>query len=574
MTNSASVNTDSTVIRLQEDHDWDATADVVVVGTGVAGNTTAIHCADLGASVIMLEKADAPGGTSAKSGGGMMIPNNNYQRALGKVEAKEDFVAFLARVGRPLLFDPSSPTFGLPQWEYDLIETYFDNGADALARLEDLGALRVVHIPDWPSYNDVPQDKSSRGRYLTPADDGGRMSNGRNAIDRMAAKIAELGVEVRLAFRVDGLYLNDAGEAVGIRGRQGDSVVSIRALKAVVFASGGFTHNADLTAEYLNGQIVGGCAALTNTGDFIPIAKSLGVPLHQMNGAFFAPVVYEQAILKDPAMIANFNCAGDSVMVVNKYGVRVGNEKATYNDRTQSHFAWDPHRAEYPNVLQFVVMDKRCRDLYGYTGDNDFTAGNFIPRIGETSAYFLEGQTLEDLADRFAERLQRHAHLLNAIELGGHFVDNLRAAIDRFNGFARSGNDEDFARGQTGIEQWFMALDNELRADAAEAATESPNSSMAPLSDEGPYYGIILAPGTLDTKGGPKVNQKLQILDGDERAVPGLYGLGNCVASASGQAYWSAGCTWGPYLTFGYVAARNIIQEPVKGAGIAQAHVN
>jgi hypothetical protein len=225
-------------------------------------------------------------------------------------------------------------------------------------------------------------------------------------------------------------------------------------------------------------------------------------------------------------------------------------------------------------VLQFVVMDKRCRDLYGYTGDNDFTAGNFIPRIGETSAYFLEGQTLEDLADRFAERLQRHAHLLDAIELDGHFVDNLRAAIDRFNGFARSGNDEDFARGQTGIEQWFMGLDNELRADAAKAATESPNPSMAPLSDEGPYYGIILAPGTLDTKGGPKVNQKLQILDGDERAVPGLYGLGNCVASASGQAYWSAGCTWGPYLTFGYVAARNIIQEPVKGTSIAQAHVN
>ena len=68
----------------------------------------------------------------------------------------------------------------------------------------------------------------------------------------------------------------------------------------------------------------------------------------------------------------------------------------------------------------------------------------------------------------------------------------------------------------------------------------------------------------IDTKGGPKVNGRLQVLDGDDRPIPGLYGVGNCVASASGQAYWSGGATFGPYLAFGYAAARSIVQEPVR----------
>ncbi|MET0781731.1 MAG: FAD-dependent oxidoreductase [Microbacterium sp.] len=573
MTSAHDTSADPEIIRLTEDRDWDGVADVVVVGTGVAGCTAAINCADLGSDVIMLEKSDAPGGTSAKSGGGMMIPNNSYQRASGLIESKSDFIGFLARVGRPLIFDPTDPTFGLPQWEYDLIEAYYEHAGDALAHMEELGALKVLHIPDWPSYNDVREDKMSRGRYVVPRDDDGQMSNGRNAIDRMMAKLSELGVKVRVDFRVDGLYVNESGEVVGARGLEGGTHRSIRALHAVVFASGGFTHSRPLVSEYLNGQIVGGCAAVTNTGDFLPIAKSLGLPLHQMNEAFWAPVVYEQALDADPALIANFNCAGDSVLVVNKYGIRVANEKVTYHDRTRSHFLWDPKKAEYPNFLQFVVMDQSCRERYGYDGFIDLTAGNFIPRSGESSKYFLQGETLDELAAQFAERLRKTASGRGGVELSADFADTLRASIDRFNTFARQGTDEDFGRGETAIEQFFMALDDQFRPtlEGEEANPDAgSNRTLAPLASSGPYYGIILAPGALDTKGGPKVNSRLQVLDGDEVPVPGLYGIGNCVASASGQAYWSAGCTWGPYLTFGYVAARSIVQEPIKRVGAPQ----
>lgn len=87
---------------------------------------------------------------------------------------------------------------------------------------------------------------------------------------------------------------------------------------------------------------------------------------------------------------------------------------------------------------------------------------------------------------------------------------------------------------------------------------------MYPFSTSGPYHAILIGGGTLDTTGGPKINAKAQVIDTAGKAIPGLYGAGNCIASPAGQAYWSAGGTLGPALTFGYIAGLNAVQEPVK----------
>jgi 3-oxosteroid 1-dehydrogenase len=83
----------------------------------------------------------------------------------------------------------------------------------------------------------------------------------------------------------------------------------------------------------------------------------------------------------------------------------------------------------------------------------------------------------------------------------------------------------------------------------------APNPTMYPLSDAGPYYAALVTGGTLDTKGGPKTSTEAQILDDSGNPVPGLYGVGNCVASASAQAYWAGGATLGPIIAFAYRAA-------------------
>jgi hypothetical protein len=557
------------VTRLEHELDWTYAAEVVVVGGGIAGLATAVHAADLGASVILLEKGVEVGGTSAKAAAGMMIPNNRYLRDLGREDPKDDFIRFLARVGRPLLYDPDQPRCGLPSWEHELIETYWEDAAPSVERLEELDALRTVHAPDWPSYNEVPEDKARFGRVLFTLGDDGDVGTGVDCIARLRRTAEAMGVRVLTGRRVDGVFVNGGNEVVGVRAAD----VTARAGKAVVFATGGFAHNEDYRREYLGGRYTTGCSAITGEGDFIAIARALGAPLHNMDSAWGSPVVYEQVLDGDPGLISNFALPGDSILQVNRYGVRVGNEKATYNDRTQPHFVWEPTRAEYPNWLQFAVWDQRNADLFA--ASPGLETGNFIPpkdgrplvsaqrQAGarlvaseradapDPRKYVVRGETLDELGARLDERLTR----LGVAPLPDAFIERLRSTVERFNSFARGGRDEDFGRGETAIELLMhgpRADDNDL-----------PNPTMFPLAPAGPYYATMLAPGIIDTKGGPKVNARLQVLDGAERPIPGLYGVGNCVASASGQAYWSGGSTFGPYVAFAYAAARSIVAEPV-----------
>ena len=244
---------------------------------------------------------------------------------------------------------------------------------------------------------------------------------------------------------------------------------------------------------------------------------------------------------------------GDSSFSVNARGVRVTNEKTTYNDRTQSHFRWDPRRAEYPDFLQFAIFDERTRRLWPRAGLADHQAGNFIPPIGETSKYLMQADTLEELAAQLDGRLAALSAQSGGVRLSEDFVGNLRATIERFNEFARTGTDEDFHRGETTIELF-------MHGERAEG-NDLPNPTLHPLADSGPYYAAILAPGSIETKGGPKVNARLQMLGGDDARSRGSTGSATASPPPSGQAYWSGGSTWGPYVTFGYVAAQSIVGD-------------
>ena len=89
---------------------------------------------------------------------------------------------------------------------------------------------------------------------------------------------------------------------------------------------------------------------------------------------------------------------------------------------------------------------------------------------------------------------------------------------------------------------------------------------MWPISGDGPYYAALVTGGTLDTKGGPKTTPDGQVVDDLDRPIPGLYGVGNCVASASARAYWAGGATLGPIIAFAYRAANAAHAEAVREA--------
>jgi len=168
----------------------------------------------------------------------------------------------------------------------------------------------------------------------------------------------------------------------------------------------------------------------------------------------------------------------------------------------------------------------------------------------------IKGETLEALTRAIDERLKRYEAETGGVRLSSDFEANLAAAIERFNGFAETGKDTDFHRGERQVEQLF-------NGPVAEEPS-APNPTMYPISADGPYYAALLSGGTLDTKGGPKAAPTGRILDDTDTPIVGLYGVGNCVASASARAYWAGGATLGPILAFAYLAANEADGEPAK----------
>ena len=531
-----------------------AVADIVVIGAGSAGFSAALNAAHRGASVVILEAAQIVGGTTSKSAAWYWIPNNAHLRAAGYTDHKVDAIRYMARLSRPHMYRADAERFGLPEWEYELIEAFYDHAADAAQFLEDVGAIHAHHaveIPDY--YAKLPENKTPYGRVLQPFDDDGNVGFGDVLVAGLHRAAVKLGVDIRLDRRVRHLVTNDRHEVVGVVARSGDGdVEAIGARKGVIFATGGFAHNEELRRNFLFGPVFGSGAVASCQGDLIDIASDFGLPLRNMNYPWSAPMPLERALRgdkDDPSVMCMFAPPGDSMIFVNKYGKRVVNEKLQYHEAMQAFQVWDGYLAEYPNLFLFMIWDHATDERY-----RGSALGNPILPPGDDRSHIVTSSTLEGLAEAIAQKLIELEPDVGAFSLDPNFTQQLRSTVVRFNQFAAIGVDDDFHRGDGAIEHYFNSFNGPTR--------DGANPLMYPMTDEGPFYATVLAPSTLDTKGGPMTNTYGQILRVDGTPVRGLYGAGNCVASPSGKAYWAGGAVIGPAFTFGYIAARHATEQP------------
>jgi ribulose 1,5-bisphosphate synthetase/thiazole synthase len=582
--------------------------DVVVVGAGAAGLAAALGArrADPSCTVAVLEAKPDPGGTSFRSGGRLWIPNNSDMRAAGFHDPKDMALRYMARLAYPRRYDPDHRTLGLEPRHLAQLAAYYDRGAEILDYYRVSGILKweaerwrrfpwnadPLHLEGtfMPDYHpELAEDVPKRGRTVTtrlfdpttasdhvttPDPNYGASLAGVDLVQWLFAAALRAGVQFDFDTRVV--------DVIATRGRRGRSVTGVhaatsvadttlplerryRATRGVVFASGGFSKSAAKLRQRFVGNRAftgGGCAVTSAVGDLVDVAQRHGLMLENMDQAWLIENVYEQYKLDpDSRLTPNYLffqaywLNGDSMIVVNRRGVRVVDEKLNYNDRTRAH--------QHPdNRFLFCVFDEHCLQHY-FIG-----LGGAITPFVQTMA-----GPARDAAQLRAQLLDRmHGDReLAAFGLAPEFARGFDATLARFNQFARDGVDRDFHRGDTSIEIWWHAfslffenvstgipgvgIQDPISANVDEQGRPYPNVTMRPL--RAPFYAVILSSGLQDTKGGPAIDASGRMLDLAGRPVPGLYGAGNCIGSPAGAGYWGAGGTIGPAVVFGHIAGEH-----------------
>ena len=199
------------------------------------------------------------------------------------------------------------------------------------------------------------------------------------------------------------------------------------------------------------------------------------------------------------------------------------NEALPYVEAT--HEIYKAHEKGPDAVPAWMVFDQRYRNRYLFAG--------LGPRQPFPGRWYKHGTVKK--ADSI-EAL--------AAEIGVP-ADGLSATIERFNGFAVSGVDEDFHRGESAYDKYYSD------------PTVKPNCSLHSI-DQGPFYAVKIIPGDLGTKGGLVTDERGRVLGEDDSVIEGLYAAGNVSSAVMGNTYAGPGATIGPAIVFGYLAAEDI----------------
>jgi 3-oxosteroid 1-dehydrogenase len=541
--------------------------DVVVVGSGAAGMTAALTAAKRGLRVVVVEKAPTFGGSAARSGAGIWIPNNEVILAAGVPDTPAKAAAYLASVVGPevpadrqaafLAQGPAMVSFVIKNspLRFRWMESYSDyyperaggmpNGRSIEPAQFDghlLGA-ELAHLN--PAYIPVPDGVvvysadykwlnlatvNAKGlavsatcisRYLAATLRGEKpLTMGQALAAGLRAGLLNAGVPVWLNTPFVDLQFDSAGRATGVVVLRNGVSTLITATRGVIVGSGGFEHNAALRNEFQQ-QPIGTdwtVGAKENTGDGIAAGRRAGSALDLMDDAWWGPSI---PLPEEPYFCLAERTLPGSILV-NEAGRRFVNEAAPYSDVV--HVMYERNQAA-PDIPSWLIFDQNYRNRYLF---KDVAATLPFPDAWYQSGAAFKAWTIEDLARQIAVP-----------------AATLRATVERFNGFAAGGDDVDFHRGRSAYDHYFT--------DPA----VTPNSCLAALW-LAPFYAFKIVPGDLGTKGGMRTDARARVLRADGSVIPGLYAAGNASGAVMGRSYAGAGSTIGPAMTFGYVAASTV----------------
>ena len=184
--------------------------------------------------------------------------------------------------------------------------------------------------------------------------------------------------------------------------------------------------------------------------------------------------------------------------------------------------------AATPSVPAWLICDRGFIRDYGI-GLVHPGAGNRQIERYIADGYLKRGETLMELAAAHRRRWQEPA----------------AAPYSSTIATPQTGIDEAFGKGGTEY--------NQFNGDPA----NKPNPCLRPIA-EPPYFAVAVYPSTMGTCVGLATDGDARVLDGEGRAIGGLYAVGNDMASLFRGVYVGPGITLGPALVFAYRAVMQI----------------
>ena len=563
--------------------------DVIVVGTGAGALVAALTAKARGLHVLVIEKADVIGGSSALSGGGVWAPNAptllragvrddaaeivDYMQAIaGDVVSDARILRYVEEVPRMMGFLDSQSEYlssDAFEWEPRYADYRPDLGGaddgrcvwprpiDRRVLGPDMTLIRStsprlhrMSLPSgtwmttgemidllsirWGGWRSKRMLLAMSWRVTKARLFGTRIATHGNAlIIRLWMACREHGVELWRQTPLRDLIQDDSGAVVGVRAERDGRTLDIGARHGVILASGGFDHNTELRNRYVpDGREEWCVGSPDNFGDGLLAGQAVGAAADIMDEAWWIPtVVFPEGSL----FITVPDRQQPGHFIVNQAGKRFVNEAAPYSDFV--HAQNEGHRTGVSHVPAWMILDHRAWSRNFYIGH---IPGTPTPRALLEGGVLRRASTLEDLAEQIKVP-----------------SSELRATADRFNALVRQGHDDDFNRGDSAYDRIY-------------GNQRLPNPCLEEVS-QAPFYAIPFVPGDLGTNGGLLTDENARVLREDGSAIEGLYACGNVSASVMGHGYAGGGATLSPAMTFGYVAANDVASRARGGGAVRLA---
>ena len=548
--------------------------DLLVIGSGAAGMTAALTGALEGLKVLLVEKCDVVGGTSARSAGSVWLPNTHLCSE-GEDSFENALTYLRAAVGNRLdetrarAFLHAAPEMALfLEKEAGLALRAYPHHPDYLATLDGATlAGRVVEplpfdaavlgekfsdiappLPEFTLLGGMMVDRADIGHLLNARKSvasflhaarlvgrygldrlrhkrGRRLVMGNALIGRLYHALLSQGAAVATGTQTNKLIVEGnrvSGAELTCKGRSH----RVMAAAGVVLATGGVSRNPALRRDLFPGSLSAASAVAEGaTGDGYGLAAPIGGRLarDQESASFWAPVSHRRRPDGSTGVFPHFvlDRGKPGAFAVGPDGRRFVNEATTYHLWGEALFAMKDRTNDGACHL---ICDQNFVERYGL--------GVVRPRrIGLKAAlkdgYIVTADTLTALAAKI-----------------GVPAEALADTAERHGRFGDTGVDEDFGKGSDAYQRNLGD------------PSHGPNPCIRALGD-GPFYALELLPGDIGASAGLACDASARVLGDEDQAIEGLYACGADMQSIMAGRYPGPGITLGPAMVFGYLAARH-----------------